>query len=95
MAEHPDPENELYFRRLNVSILRTAPKGESFDAVCECADIGCFAPIALPSDEFERIRSQIRRFVVAPGHVFPDLEVIVERHEAFQVVEKTTLDLRP
>ena len=95
MSEHPDPQNELYFRRLNVTILRTAPTGERLDAVCECADIGCFASIALPLDEFERVRNQIRRFVVAAGHVFPELEVVVERHEGFYVVEKTTPDLRP
>jgi hypothetical protein len=95
MALHPDPDNELYFRRLNVSILRTAPKGENLDAVCECADIGCFASIGVPSDEFERIRSQIRHFIVAPGHVFPELELIVERHEGFHVVEKTTPALHP
>jgi hypothetical protein len=89
MSEHTDPGNELYFRRLNVSILRTTLAAERVDAVCECADIGCFAPIAVPSAEFERVRTQARRYVVAPGHVFPEFDVIVESYKAFQVVEKT------
>jgi hypothetical protein len=90
MSEQLDPGNELYFRRLNVSIQRTTLEAERVDAVCECADIGCFAPIAVPSAEFERVRTQVRRYVVAPGHVFPEFEVVVESHEGFQVVEKTT-----
>src|SRR5438034_276639 len=59
MSEHQDPQNELFFRRLNESIrnLRTMLKNEMLDAVCECADVGCFAPVALPFDDFERIRS--------------------------------------
>ena len=92
MSEHQDPQNELFFRRLNESIrnLRTMLKNEMLDAVCECDDVGCFAPVALPFDDFERIRSDARRFIVHPGHVFPELEFVVERHEGFVVVEKAS-----
>ncbi|MBA2356981.1 MAG: hypothetical protein H0V84_00965, partial [Actinobacteria bacterium] len=28
------------------------------------------------------------RFLVAPGHVFPDIERVVETHETYEVVDK-------
>ena len=93
MSDHQDPRNELFFRQLNESIrsLRTMLRTEVLDAVCECADIGCFAPVTLPFGEFDRIRSAARRFIVSPGHVVPALEFVVERHEGFLVVEKAEL----
>ena len=33
------------------------------------------------------------RFVVLPGHVFDDVERVVEHHGAFEVVEKLDMDV--
>jgi hypothetical protein len=91
-------ENERFFRRLNERIrnlhemwnhdLAGDVADEALDAVCECADIACFAVIVLPLAAFERIREHPRRFIVSPGHEAPDAEIVVERRSDYLVVEK-------
>lgn len=34
------------------------------------------------------IRSDVKRFVVVPGHVIPDLETVVRSSEGYEVIEK-------
>jgi hypothetical protein len=46
----------------------------------------------VPSVEYERVREDARHFLVAPGHEIPDVEVVVERNEAYYVVEKSAPD---
>jgi putative heme degradation protein len=86
-------ENELLFRSLNERIeqLTESWQNATMAAVCECGDAECFAPIDLPLAEYERIlrdRSSGRRFIVKPGHEIPDVEMLVERHVDYFVVEK-------
>jgi hypothetical protein len=38
--------------------------------------------------EYARVRSSPERFVVVPGHVLPEVEHVVERTDAYEVVEK-------
>jgi hypothetical protein len=61
---------------------------ELTDWVCECPDESCTARVGLRSDEYERVRADSTHFVVAPGHVDPEVELVVEQHERFWVVEK-------
>jgi len=94
MAKRHDPGNETFFRGLNQKIrnfggLLTRETPETADLVCECADFGCFATLKVPVGEFERIKSDRRHFIVCPGHVCSEFESIVERHDAYVVVEKT------
>ena len=42
--------------------------------------------LSLPT--YERVRQNPRRFLLAPGHEVPEVEVVVERAEAYVVVEK-------
>jgi hypothetical protein len=49
---------------------------------------GCLERIELTRAEYERARSRAEWFFVAPGHEHPSLERIVERHQAFYLVEK-------
>ena len=39
-------------------------------------------------EEYELVRAQSDRFLVAPGHVFPEIERVVESHEHFEIVDK-------
>lgn len=60
------------------------------DWVCECADDTCIERIALSLREYEDVRANPVRFVVAPSdaHVFEKIEDVVETTDRFWVVEK-------
>jgi hypothetical protein len=86
--------NQSFFRQINerVNELNEAfslvlPLGEW---VCECADQSCIARIELSGQDYETVRQNGARFVVAPGdeHVWPDVENVTERNARYWVVEK-------
>jgi hypothetical protein len=84
--------NEAAFREVNEGIARGQYPGEEdapYGFRCECARLGCNKIVELTAREYERIRANSLRFLVAPGHEMPDLEEVVERHDAYVVVEKT------
>ena len=87
--------NESVFRELNEQLEAAAPGGPSDvkGFVCECADMSCTAVLAVPLGEYESIRANPQRFVVAPEEIHVDLTVerIVERRPAYWVVEKIGL----
>ena len=43
--------------------------------------------------EFTEAHSAPNRFIVLPGHTFPDVERIVASHDRYEVVEKVELDI--
>jgi len=53
-------------------------------------DATCSDPIRVSIDEYEAVRAEPTRFMVAPGseHVAPEVERIVQRGERFWIVEK-------
>jgi hypothetical protein len=59
------------------------------DWVCECPVGSCSDRIGLTTKEYERVRADSTHFLVAPRHVDPEVEAVVERHERYWVVEKT------
>jgi hypothetical protein len=56
---------------------------------CECADNACVEKIDLAPTEYDRVASHFARFVVIPGHEEPTVELVVEQHASYLVVEKT------
>jgi hypothetical protein len=44
--------------------------------------------LTLTLDEYEHIREDSEAFAVAPGHVYPEAEVVVSQNERFTVVRK-------
>jgi hypothetical protein len=83
--------NESTFRTINEGIDRGNGGRWDPEAVgfrCECARLGCTQILEIPSHEYEAIRSHGRRFLVAPGHVVPETEHVVERHDGYEIVEK-------
>jgi len=58
--------------------------------VCECADVDCTKPVELSIEEYENVRADPTRFVVAPGdeHVTRGIERVLQRAERYWVVEK-------
>ena len=84
--------NESVFRELNEQ-LEAASTGDPMVArgfVCECADISCTEVLALSLEEYAAVRKDSQRFIVAPedSHVTPTIERVVERRDAYWVVEK-------
>jgi hypothetical protein len=85
--------NQSLYRQVNEKIegLNEA-FGEVLDAgsswVCECADRECTETMQLTLAEYRRLRAHPNRFAVLPGHVYEDVEVVVETHRQYVVVEK-------
>jgi hypothetical protein len=82
--------NEALARRINEAIEYDRPRngdsGERF--VCECVSKACTEALDLALDDYVRVRSHPRRFIVLEGHEEPAIESIVEIHPAYVVVEK-------
>ena len=85
--------NQSLFRDINEAAMawpdrQAATVTEHFAFYCECADEHCFERVWLTWSEYEAVRMESARFVVAPGHVFPQAERVVEEHETYVVVRK-------
>jgi hypothetical protein len=84
--------NEALFRQVNEEIRSlTDTFGEdlpTMTVVCECGLSDCAEQIQVEVSEYERIRADGRMYMVAPGHVFPELETVVESHDGWEVVQK-------
>ncbi len=83
--------NEARFRDINEQLerdlLQLGVSGLQ-DFVCECGDRDCSELVPLTLDEYEHTRADPRWFAVVPGHVYPAVERILERHERFELLEK-------
>jgi len=55
--------------------------------LCECDEPGCTDILRIERDEYERVRANPRRFVIARGHEAPG-EELVEATDRFTIVEK-------
>ena len=84
--------NEAVFRDVNERIKDVATAfdltSEPLDLICECGDASCVERISISRDEYERLRSDPHLFAVAPDHVSPDVEQVVERKRGYDVVSK-------
>jgi len=84
--------NEALFREVNERIdevASTLGRDRSYEFLCECADPGCAERITLTHAEYEHVRADGRRFVLAPGHSRDGIERELERRGDHVVVEKT------
>jgi hypothetical protein len=84
-------KNEVVLRDLNERLKAYPVLNQRFSEwVCECADMTCMKPVELSIEEYEMVRGDPTRFVVAPGaeHVNPEIERVVQREMRYWVVEK-------
>ena len=85
-------QNEALFRSVNERIEEAATSMGSDDHVfeffCECSNPDCNLRLPLSVPEYERVRADPRAFLVAPGHELPEIESVVARTSAYQVVIK-------
>jgi hypothetical protein len=85
--------NQSLYREVNEQV---EALNEAFDElldagstwICECADTDCTEPMEFTLAAYEAIRAHPNRFAVLPGHVYPDVERVVEEHDGYVVVEK-------
>jgi hypothetical protein len=80
--------NEALFRAVNEEIDDQRESGGRRPYVCECVDPGCTQTIELTRPEYQAVRANADRFVVAPGHVLPEVEHVVATSSGYAVVEK-------
>jgi hypothetical protein len=84
--------NETLFRSVNENIEDAAQSSQLdehvFEFFCECSNLDCTLLLPLTLSEYERVRADPRQFVVAPGHELPEIEIVVDRSSAYQVVVK-------
>jgi hypothetical protein len=84
-------QNESVFREINERIELGQWPGEPDAPVafrCECASLGCNLLIEVRLRDYERVRADPRRFIVASGHELPGVETVVEQAAGYVVVEK-------
>jgi hypothetical protein len=85
--------NEAFFRSINERIRgavdRFQSDGHVYAFVCECADPGCMDRVSLSVAEYESVRADGTRFVVAPGHDVASIEDVVQETGDHMLVEKT------
>ena len=80
--------NQALWREVNERIKSVADTAGDVRFLCECADLDCEQTLNLSLAEYERIRASSVRFPVAPGHVYPEVEHVVEENERFAIVQK-------
>jgi hypothetical protein len=82
---------ESVFREVNERIADSAGRFDGDEAafVCECADPACTERVDLPLEEYEDVREEGTRFVVAHGHEDERVETVVRHEPEHQVVEKS------
>jgi hypothetical protein len=95
-SEDRAARNEALFREFNE---RVEDMAETFDVlgegdalpigfVCECGNLDCLERLDLTRGAYEEVRSDPKRFVVAPGHENLEVERVAARGEGYLVVEK-------
>lgn len=81
--------NESVIRKINERIEAGLwPTGETAVFCCECAVLRCTELVEMALDEYERVRSDPRWFLVVPGHEIAGHEVVVHEGDGYLIVEK-------
>jgi hypothetical protein len=80
--------NEALFREFNERVEGLAGDSPRIELVCECGNLDCLERLELTRTTYEQVRSDPRRFVVAPGHEDTRIERVVARLAGYVVVEK-------
>jgi hypothetical protein len=84
-------EAEVALRNVNDLIIEVARDRFELLAghvVCECSQPRCAELLPLTLEDYERIRSDGRRFVLVPGHEHDALETVVAGGDGYVVAEK-------
>jgi hypothetical protein len=88
-------KNESAYREVNQAIAKLQEKSPlplppTF--ICECSNTDCREVVEATLDEYSQVRAVATHFLLAHGHIDPDIERIVRTTDRFDVVEKFGLD---
>lgn len=92
--------NEALFRNVNERVRDLAAtfasdaEPEPVAFVCECGSSDCAATIVLSMREYEDVRADPAQFMIVSGHESPEVEVVVARHDRYDVVRKNEDEAR-
>jgi hypothetical protein len=90
-------KNEAVFREVNERVIEIKEElgadprsSELIDGlICECSDHGCLERVGpLTISDYETVRSDPRRFIIAANHQALDVEAVLEMNPTYWVVEK-------
>jgi hypothetical protein len=85
-------QNEALFRSVNERIEQVAASAgvdeHLFEFLCECSNADCNLLLPMTVSEYEAVRKSPTLFIVAPGHELPDIETVVVRRGAYEIVTK-------
>jgi hypothetical protein len=83
-------KTESAFREVNERIADSAQEIGLQQAalVCECADPECGQTIDAPLEDYEEVRSDGARFLIAPQHEEIGHERVVETRPGYRIIEK-------
>jgi hypothetical protein len=84
-------QNEERLRRANELVdagRADEPRGRMELFLCECSNDDCTATLELHWDEYLEIRKHENRFVIRPAHETAGLDILVEQHAGYLVVDK-------
>jgi hypothetical protein len=76
--------------RLGGLVQERVPADKRIPFLCECADDRCLGRVELSHGEFEQLHENENVYVIVPGHPRVNGEVILQRQERFEQVEKTS-----
>jgi hypothetical protein len=84
--------NEALFREVNERVRAIATvhgrDAHVYEFFCECSNTDCTFQLRTTLAEYEAVRAHGDRFLVAPEHALPEIEVVIERTDAWWVVQK-------
>jgi len=84
--------NEAIFRQVNEQIRDLNRDFETDEGtmivICECGNADCTERLELRVQDYERVRSDPRHYVIAKGHEIPSVETVVEQADGYDVVQK-------
>ena len=94
--EERKARTESAFREVNERIAENALRFEagSTEFICECDDPQCTARVEATLAEYEEVRADGARFLLAPGHGDKSIEQLVEHRGSFMIVEKVNAAAR-
>jgi len=83
-------KNEVAFREYNQrrADFELGATDDPIPLVCECGNKDCFQTIEVSPPAWELAHGPEDQFVVAPDHIYPDLERVVERTDGYWIVQK-------
>ena len=65
-----------------------AEEEAGYQILCECGDTDCTEQLAIAPPQYEQVRSDPALFIVARGHIAPDVEGVTADRGAYQIVRK-------